>query len=55
MTRDLGGYGPGVDRAVRDYLCGHSDASAGSVYVHDISIDVMKAAIEKLQFDGFTL
>jgi integrase len=45
----------GVDKPTRDYLCGHNDASAGAIYVHDISIEAMKQAIEKLQFDGFAL
>ena len=45
----------GVDRSTRDLLCGHADNSAGGVYVHDVSVEAMKAAIEKLHFDGFTL
>lgn len=44
----------GVDKPTRDYLCGHNDVSAGAVYVHDVSIEAMKQAIEKLAFDGFT-
>jgi hypothetical protein len=42
-------------RPTRDYLCGHHDDSAGSVYVHDVSVEAMQAAIEKLHFDGFEL
>lgn len=42
----------GVDKATRDYLCGHSDYSAGATYVHCVSVETMKEAIEKLQFDG---
>jgi integrase len=43
----------GVEKSVRDYLCGHMDTSAGSVYVHDVSIAQMKAAIDRLHYDGF--
>lgn len=42
----------GVDKPTRDYLCGHKDYSAGATYVHEISIETMKAAIKKLMFDG---
>ncbi len=45
----------GVVRSVRDDLCGHVDNSAGAGYVHETSVAVMKAAIEKLKFDGFVL
>jgi integrase len=45
----------GVGKDVRDYLAGHNDRSAGSVYVHDISIEAMKAAIDRLYFDGLDL
>jgi hypothetical protein len=38
---------------VRDQLCGHTDNSTGAGYVHDGSVEAMKAAIEKLTFDGF--
>jgi integrase len=41
----------GVSREVNDVLTGHHDNSAGAGYVHDISIDRMKKAIEKLHFD----
>jgi hypothetical protein len=36
-------------------LCGHADNSAGVGYIHEGSVDAMKAAIEKLTFDGFAL
>jgi len=45
----------GVDRSTRDLLCGHADSSAGGVYVHDVSVEALRDAIEKLRFDGFTL
>jgi hypothetical protein len=31
------------------------DGSAGLVYVHDVSVEAMKEALEKLHFDGFEL
>ena len=41
---------------IRDsYICGHSDQSAGAVYVHGVSIEAMKAAVESLHFDGLDL
>jgi hypothetical protein len=39
----------------RDKLCGHADNSAGAAYVHGGSVEAIKAAIEKLTFDGFAL
>lgn len=45
----------GVDKATRDYLCGHADYSAGATYVHDVSIAEMQKAISRLNFDGFGL
>lgn len=45
----------GVEKAMRDDLCGHEDNSAGAVYLHGESIEAMKIAIEKLQFDGFVI
>jgi integrase len=45
----------GVDKAIRDDLCGHDDDSAGAVYVHDVSIEALNEAIQKLKFDGFPL
>jgi integrase len=45
----------GVEKATRDYLCGHRDSSAGSVYVHDVSVQRMKEAVDSLSFDGFDL
>jgi hypothetical protein len=35
----------------RDYLTGHVDGSAGAVYVHDVSVEAMANAIEKIAFD----
>jgi hypothetical protein len=40
-----------VDKATRDYLTGHVDGSAGAVYVHDVSVEAMANAIEKITFD----
>jgi integrase len=45
----------GVAKDMRDQLCGHADNSAGAAYVHGGSVEAMKAAIEKLTFDGFAL
>lgn len=45
----------GVDKGTADYICGHADQSAGAVYVHGVSIEVMKAAVESLKFDGLDL
>jgi integrase len=45
----------GVMRSMQDLLCGHSDSSAGARYIHDASVEALKEAIEKLQFDGFNL
>jgi hypothetical protein len=42
----------GVERSMQDDLCGHSDYSADVAYVHGKSNEVLKAAIEKLRFDG---
>ena len=42
----------GVPRDIRDNLTGHADSSAGSVYVHDVSLIAMKDGIEKLKFEG---
>jgi RNase P/RNase MRP subunit p30 len=36
-------------------MCGHADNSAHAVYVHGHALEAMKAAIENLHFDGFTL
>lgn len=41
----------GVDKATRDYLTGHVDGSAGAVYVHDVSVEAMAKAIEKIAFE----
>ena len=41
----------GVDKATRDYLTGHVDGSAGAVYIHDVSVEAMANAIEKIAFD----
>jgi integrase len=45
----------GVTKDVRDYLTGHNDQSAGAVYVHGISIETMKVAVDRLYFDGLDL
>lgn len=46
----------GVVRSVRGELMGHTDSSAHAGYIHDsTSIEQLRAAIEKLRFDGFTL
>lgn len=45
----------GVDKGTADYICGHADQSAGAVYVHGVSIEAMKAAVESLKFDGLDL
>ncbi|MFG1230623.1 tyrosine-type recombinase/integrase [Xanthobacter wiegelii] len=45
----------GVDKGTADYICGHADQSAGAVYVHGVSIEAMKAAVESLNFDGLDL
>jgi hypothetical protein len=38
-----------------DHLCGHRDGSAGSVYVHGVSVEALRDAVERLQFDGFDI
>ncbi len=43
----------GVERGLMDQLCGHRDGSAGSVYVHSVSVEALKEAVERLVFDGF--
>jgi hypothetical protein len=45
----------GVGKDMRDQLAGHSDKSAGAGYEHGQPVEAMKAAIEKLTFDGFGL
>ena len=45
----------GVSRDLQDDLCGHDDNSTGAVYRHDVSVEAMKKAIEKLEFDGLDL
>lgn len=45
----------GVPKDMRDQLAGHSDKSAGAGYEHGDAVEAMKAAIEKLKFDGLTL
>lgn len=42
----------GVVKDVRDSLTGHVDSSPGAVYVHDVSLEALRDAIERLQFDG---
>ncbi|WP_439924468.1 hypothetical protein [Nitrobacter sp. JJSN] len=41
----------GADKATCDYLTDHVDGSAGAVYVHDVSVEAMANAIEKIAFD----
>lgn len=43
----------GVVKSIRDELAGHADESAGAVYIHEGSVEALKEAIEKLEFDGF--
>jgi integrase len=45
----------GVAKSIQDELCGHADYSAGAGYVHGMSIEARKEAIERLRFDGFGL
>jgi integrase len=45
----------GVPKDMRDQLAGHADNSAGAGYEHGQPVEAMKAAIEKLMFDGLTL
>lgn len=45
----------GVVKSMRDELAGHSDSSAGAVYEHEGSVEAMRDAVEKLEFDGFNL
>ena len=45
----------GVPKDMRDAFAGHSDNSAGAGYEHGQAVEAMKAAIELLKFDGFTL
>lgn len=45
----------GVVKSMRDELAGHSDSSAGAIYEHEGSVEAMREAIEKLEFDGFEL
>jgi hypothetical protein len=45
----------GVPKDMRDGLAGHADKSAGAGYEHGQPVEAMKAAIEKLAFDGFPL
>ncbi|WP_439924539.1 hypothetical protein [Nitrobacter sp. JJSN] len=40
-----------VDKVTRDYLTGHVDGYAGAVYVHDVSVDAMAKAVERIIFD----
>ncbi|MCK0198558.1 site-specific integrase [Ancylobacter sp. 6x-1] len=45
----------GVERGVMDQLCGHSDNTAGAVYVHGVSVEALKEAVERLHYDGLDL
>ena len=45
----------GVSKDMRDQLGGYADNSVGADYEHGGSVEAMKAAIERLTFDGFAL
>lgn len=45
----------GVSRSISDDITGHDDSSAGGKYIHETSIEAMKAAIEKIHFDELNL
>jgi integrase len=45
----------GVSLDMQERLCGHTKSTPHAGYVHGTPIEAMKAAIEKLRFDGFTL
>jgi integrase len=42
----------GVPKPIRNELAGHADYSTGATYEHETSVESLKAAIEKLHFDG---
>jgi integrase len=43
----------GISKPIADLLMGHADGSMASVYTHERSVEKLKEAIDKLQFDGF--
>jgi integrase len=45
----------GVEKSIGDALAGHADGSMAATYVHAVSVEKLKDAIDKLQFDGFAL
>jgi hypothetical protein len=45
----------GVSREVSNNITGHDDSSAAGGYIHDVSIEEMKVALESVQFDGLDL
>jgi len=45
----------GVSREVSDAITGHDDDSAGAGYIHDVSIEKMRDALESIHLDGFNL
>lgn len=45
----------GVSRDMSDAITGHDDDSAGGGYIHDVSLEAMRDALEKVHFDGLDL
>jgi integrase len=45
----------GVEKAIADRLTGHADGSMAATYTHGVSIEKLKEAIDRLQFEGFEL
>ncbi|WP_161138815.1 site-specific integrase [Propylenella binzhouense] len=45
----------GVEKSIRDQLCGHADSSAGATYEHDVSVEALKQGIDRLYYDGLDL
>jgi hypothetical protein len=45
----------GVEKSIADYLCGHTDYSAGAGYVHGVSVSALHEAVENVKFDGFNV
>jgi len=42
----------GVSRAVSDAITGHADGTAGGGYIHDVSLEAMAEALNRVEFDG---
>jgi hypothetical protein len=38
-------------KGTRDYLTGHVVGYAGALHVHDVSVDAMAKAVERIIFD----